>query len=187
MAKAKPRWEASHTTYLAGRSHLDGADHMAIEMERKWGAGRLRLLVTPEMRRRFDSQRLKLNEAILTGEIADLEREAGRMVKAWIALDASAEAAGAFPLKPVVWEHPLPSGRVLAVVRANEDASQVSRDGRHVEVWTLAELARVVEAFPQIGKAKEIWPGATVEAIRSEITDPLEGWDDDPAELWAAG
>ncbi len=177
MTTSKPRWEASQTTYLAGRSHLDGADYLAIEMERKWGAGRLRLLVTPEMRRRFDSQRLKLNQAVMAGDVGDLEREAGRMVKAWMALDAAAEAAGAIPLSPGTWDAPMADGRVLALVRTNEEALHVSRDGRHVEVWTLAEVVRVIEAFPEIAQAKQVWPGARVEAVRTEIRDPIEGWE----------
>ena len=172
----KPRWEVSHSTYLAGRSHLDGVDHLANEMERKWGAGRLRLLVSSELRRKFDSQRSKLNDAITAGELADVERESGRMVKAWMALDGAAMAAGAFPLSAEVWEAPLPNGRVLALVRDNEEAAQISRSGRHVEVWTLAEVARVVEAFPGVAKAKQIWPGSRVEAVRREIVDPLDGF-----------
>ncbi len=39
----------------------------------------------------------------------------------------------------------------------------------------MAEIARVVENFPGVAKAKQIWPGATVEAVRHEISDPLDG------------
>ena len=41
-----PAWEQSNATYLVGRAAIDGADALALECERTWGAGRLRLLVT---------------------------------------------------------------------------------------------------------------------------------------------
>jgi len=41
---------------LAARSVIDGVDHVAVEMERKWGVGRLRLLVDDDLRQRFDQQ-----------------------------------------------------------------------------------------------------------------------------------
>ena len=38
-------WAQTHGTYIAGQAAIDGADHAAVMMEAKWGAGRLRLLV----------------------------------------------------------------------------------------------------------------------------------------------
>ena len=67
-------------------------------------AAGLRLVVPPELRARFDSQRWKLTQAQWHGGLEDVVREAGRMAKAWRALDAAAEAAGAAPLSPEVWE-----------------------------------------------------------------------------------
>jgi hypothetical protein len=169
-----PPWEASNLTYLAGRAHLDGADALAIDMDRKWGNGRLRLLISADLRERFDRQRLKLDEAILTGGVADVQREADRMCNAWRALDAAAEASGAKKLSLVVWEAPLANGRTLALVRTHEEAAQVISEGRAVEVWTLEEVVRVVQNFPALGKAKATWPGATVVGARRP-TDPLDG------------
>ena len=172
-----PSWQASSLTYIAGRAHIDGVDALAVEMERKWGVGRLRLLVAPEWREKFDRQRLKFNLAINGGDVAEIEAESKRMELAWRTLDRLASEAGAATSPAEVWEVPLPSGDgVVAIVRGND--VRPPRDGRAVQVWTLDEIARVIEAFPTIAKCKEIWPGATVDVIRPPPNDPIEHIDD---------
>ena len=59
---ASRTWADETPSWLAGRAALDEADALAIELERKWGCGRLRLLVSPELRARFDAQRWKLRK-----------------------------------------------------------------------------------------------------------------------------
>jgi hypothetical protein len=49
---------------FAIRAILDGLDHVAAGMERKWGLGRLRLLVSDLLRAKFDAQKDKLDAAI---------------------------------------------------------------------------------------------------------------------------
>jgi hypothetical protein len=49
---------------LVIRAALDGVDAVATAMERKWGVGRLRLLVGDDLRARFDAQRARLDAAI---------------------------------------------------------------------------------------------------------------------------
>lgn len=169
-----PSWQASQDRYLAARAHLDGADHLALEMERKWGVGRLRLLVDPELRLKFDRQRVLLNEALASGEVDDVVREATRMANAWRAMDRAAEAVGAEIASGEVWETALPNGGVLALWNGNGRCP--GADGRRVEVWTLAEIANIVAAFPEIAKCKQVFPGARVEAVR-RVEDPLEGWE----------
>lgn len=170
-----PGWKQQAATYIHGRSHLDTADALAVEMERKWGAGRLRLLVELELRVKFDSQRMKLDTAIRSGELEDVIRESGRMVNAWRALDAAATAAGAPLLSPLVWEIALPDGRVAALVRSNEDARAVIADGRHVEVYTMGEIAHLIDGFPAVVKAKQTFPGAEVVRVRP-LSDPVADW-----------
>jgi hypothetical protein len=95
MAKRKTdtqrrTWADTPGTYIAGRANIDGADKVAIEMERKWGVDRLRLLVSVELREKFDRQRYKYNAAIWHGDLEAVRREADRMTRAWMALDAAA-------------------------------------------------------------------------------------------------
>lgn len=173
MMATERSWARTNGTYIAGRSHIDGADETACEMESKWGADRLRLLVSPELREKFDRQRYLFNQAIWHGELEDVRLQSGRMVKAWMALDGAAEAAGALKLSPLVWEVALDDGRTVALVRTDHEASAVNAEGRQVVVYTLEEIARLLSAYPNIAVAKAVFPGATVTAFKRTVEDPL--------------
>src|SRR3712207_2542828 len=182
-ARAQPEtrqntWKDTSSGHLYGRSMIDGVDELAHRMERKWGVDRLRLLVSDDLRHRFDRQRFKLNAAITSGDHDALATECARMRKALETLDAAAEAIGAEPIAPEVWEVALPDGTVAAVVRTTADAHHVVGDGRLKRVYTLAEVANLIHACPEVIKAKDTFPGAEVVAVRSR-PDPLEGLDDE--------
>jgi len=172
-------WANSHGTYIAGQAAIDGTDSVAIEMERKWGIDRLRLLVSTELREKFDRQRYLYNQAIHYGELIEVQTQAARMAKAWQALDAAAQAAGKDQLDPMVWEVVVGEGSedaiVASIVPDAHHAHKVVADGRAVMVYTLAEIGRLLHAFPAIAKAKQVWPGATVTATRKTVDDPLDG------------
>ena len=91
---SKAPWCQTPELYYAGRAAMDGADKLAVDMEAKWGIGRLRLLVSNEWREKFDRQRNLYNEAIADGALEDVRREAARMEAAWRKLDREAAAAG---------------------------------------------------------------------------------------------
>jgi hypothetical protein len=167
-------WARTHGSYLAGRAYIDEADLMAAQMEARWGAGRLRLLVPPEMREKFDRQRYLLNAAIWHGDLVAVRREAKRMVTAWLTLDKAAMAAGKAALSPLVWEVVLADGTVAAIVPSDEHVRAVVAEGRAVAVYTLDEIARLLSAYPNIAKAKLTFPGAEVTTISKSICDPLD-------------
>jgi hypothetical protein len=179
-------WARTNGTYISGRAYIDGADETAAEMEAKWGADRLRLLVSPELREKFDRQRYKMNQAVWHGELEDVRRESGRMVNAWLALDHAATSNGRQPVDPSVWEIALGDGTVAAIVPDHACAALVTAEGRQVAVYTLDEIARILTVYPEVSKAKVVFPGATVTAVRRSVNDPLsEVWDtkeelDDP-------
>jgi len=168
-------WAASNGTYLTGQSAIDGADAVAIAMEARWGAGRLRLLVDDKLREKFDRQRFLFNAAIWHGDLQAVVLQSRRMIAAWQALAREAEAAGAPILSPEVWEVALADGTVVALVRSPEDAHAVVADGRRVTVYTLAELAVMLENYQEVTKVKITFPGAEVVQIRRDISDPLDG------------
>lgn len=167
-------WANHHATYLAGRACVDEADALAAEMEAKWGCGRLRLLVAPETREKFDRQRYLFNRAIWHGELEDVRRESGRMVKAWRACDRLAVEAGAKAADRQAMEVTLADGTVAAIVPDNARAGLVVAEGRAVSVYTLAEIGRLLSGYPELAKVKEAWPGAKVVAVRKDVDDPLE-------------
>lgn len=174
-----PQWHRrGPAVYIEGRAHLDGVDHLAAEMERKWGVDRLRLLVGPEARHAFDSQRAKLNKAVWHGDLDDLKREAERMSLAWRTLDRMATEAGASPIEPEVLAECVVEGTVIAIVRDDAAAGAVLADGRRRQVWTLAEIERVIVAFPEVIKSKNVLPGTNV-ARSKPPQDPLQALMDD--------
>ena len=153
------------------RSILDGLDHVAGEFERKWGVGRLRLLVSDLLRAKFDAQRDKLDAAIVAGLVQPIQVHAEAMKRAWSALDRAATEAGAQPLSPEVWECRLPSGETVALVRSEAEARHVCQQQR---VFTLAEVGKAIEFLgAAVLEAKRVFPGASVTAVRSATID----WD----------
>jgi hypothetical protein len=68
----------------------------------------------------------------------------------------------------------LADGSVVAIVRTNAEAGKVIADGRHLRVFTMTEIANVIDALPELVlKAKETFPGAKVSprvggSLRSE-------------------
>ena len=165
----------SQGTYISGSAAIEETDIVAREMERKWGVGRLRLLVGEELRDKFDRQRYLFNQAIYHGDLEAVRREARRMASAWKALDRAAEAVGRLALPVDVWEAPLPSGRVLALCRTDLDARVLAatRDGRDTVVWSLEEVVRVIGSTDELMKlaavVKAQFAGAAVEAVRQKI------------------
>lgn len=166
------RWQETNGTFLAGRAIVDEVDSLASEMDRKWGVDRLRLLVAPEWREKFDRQRVLWNRAIQNGELEDLRREGPRTVNAWRKLDELAVAVDARPIEPETWEVALEDGSVAVICRTLPEAFAAAHDGRKAAVYTLEEIGRLLSAYPAIARIKETWPGATVVAARSP-DDPL--------------
>ena len=191
MGKLKPdtrplgspqSWARTPGTLISGQAHIDGVDHLAHRMELRWGAGRLRLLVSPELREKFDRQRYLFNQAIWHGDLEAVRAQSARMVAAWGALDGAAVAAGALVMSPEVWEVRLEDGSVAAVVRSPEEAHAVVASGRKLAVYTLDEIARILSHHSAVTEAKLVFPGAAVEAVRKP-SDPLHAFADTAAGL----
>lgn len=188
-------WVGSEGVWLAARAVLDGVSAAEQGYEAKWGPGRLRLLVEASLRERFDRQRAKWLIALWGGPLEAVRREGERVLRAWAALDAAAEAAGAGVAPLEVWEVVLQpaegqDGRVLAVCRTDAMASllvdRYRADPRHVEVWTIEEVARLLTAarMQVVADLKRTFPGALVARVSAPAPDPvgdLSGGDlDDP-------
>lgn len=159
-----PEDVATLTAYLAG------VDQAAKTAEDAWGAGRLPLLVSDELRAKFMRQGARFErvyaEAWSTAMLSRAQLDAvisaaGGMQRAWQALDKAARDAGHEPKSPDVWEAVLADGTVACIVRTNADASKVLRDGRALNVWTLEEVARAIDHLPEVVCATKIaFPGA---------------------------
>ena len=150
------------------RAILDGLDEVAIKTDRKWGVGRLRLLVSDFLRAKFDVQKDKLDAAIETNRETFIRAQAEGMKRAWQALNRAATEDGHRPLSPEVWECVLPStGEVVALVRTEAEAHHVCRECR---VFTLEEIGRLIEGLGDtVLEVKRVFPGSTVTDIRKPI------------------
>jgi hypothetical protein len=167
------RWDDTHAAYLTGRAHIDGANALGAKAEAHWGCGRLRLLVSTELRAKFDRQRSLLQVAIETGQLDDVIREADRMATAWTRLDTAAREAGHPPISGTVWEVTLKDGSVAAIVQDYAIAQDVVANGRAVLVYSLEEIAELLSHYSDVIKAKLTFPGATVTRVAKTVTDPL--------------
>jgi hypothetical protein len=83
-------WERQEAGRIKVGALLTGLDLVAREYERKWGAERLRLLVSDELREKFDRQKYLLRQAQYEGTVADVEEQVRRMKNAYAALDKAA-------------------------------------------------------------------------------------------------
>jgi hypothetical protein len=170
-------WADSQGQWLAGHAYIDETDATAAAMEAKWGCGRLRLLVDPELREKFDRQRYLFNQAIWHGDLQAVIREAQRMNTAWKALDRKASQSGAQPLSPDLWEVVLKDGSVAVLARDKASAGHVTREGRKVAVYTLDEIGRLLDSIQLVNVVKLQFPGSTVEKTRV-VSDPLDAFAD---------
>ena len=166
-------WQSSYGLFLSGSELIEDVRLLAREMEAKWGAGGLRQKVGAELREKFDRQRYLHNQAIYSGDLEDVRRESSRMIKAYRALDANATATGAAPRPHEQWEAVLDDGTALILVKGNDDARRVERDGRRAVVWTMAEVAWLVDQHTAVQMAKLHFPGAEVIGCEVAAPDPL--------------
>jgi hypothetical protein len=163
--RLSPMAEAMAPSAYRIRAMVEGLDQVALAMERKWGVGRLRLLVSDFLRAKFDEQKDRLDAAIRTDQERYVTPQVEGMRRAWAAFDRAAHESGASPLAPQVWECVLPStGEVISLVRSVEEAHHVAREGR---VFTTAEVAILIEALGDgVLDIKQKFQGAIVTGIR---------------------
>jgi hypothetical protein len=156
-------------TTLSIQGLVQSVDLLTDRLERKWGVGRLRLLVEDALRERFDRQWRKWQAAYATQDLDAVRAHSEAMRRAWAALDVAATTAGHQPLAPEVWETRMPNGRVLGVVRTLPEAHALAGDGRERDIWTLDEVGRVIAAWHAerwADAAHRHFPGAQIAAIR---------------------
>ncbi len=106
------------------RQMLESVEAAKRSMNRKWGVGRLRRLVSDLLRVKFDNQAHLLDCAIQSGDVDLIAQRADGMVKGWQFLDRSATEQGHKPLPVEIWEAIVPTtGEIVAIVR-HEDERQ---------------------------------------------------------------
>lgn len=182
--------------------HITTVDQAVAAAERRWGVGRLRLLVSETTRTRFDRADQMWNQAIAAERAGDFPAKpipdlAAMMLRAWAAMDAEATAAGCQHIGPAAFEHATASGTVLVVCPTRADATAYVQAahaaGRAVLVWTMEEVAALIGPQQLLASVKQHFPGAMVRTarIRSDGDEAIqavyEDGGDDPATYTAPG
>ena len=150
---------------LAVQSAVQGYDRHIWEAERTWGVDRLPSLVSDDTRQRWWTGVGMLNTAIRDNNAVMVKALVDNMIVGLQKMISEAEAAGYGPLAPDIWESALSDGRVLRLVRSFPGPSY-QPDGRDVILWTLEDVARLVDKQDAINKIKEMFPGAEITDVR---------------------
>lgn len=144
-------------------------DTRAKEVNRRWGHNRLPYLVPLEWMEKFKRQKNSWDMAAFecTGSPlpADLERmkvQGEAMLRAYDKLEQIATESGRGGLPAGQWEFELKDGSLVILVQDKADMAQVERHGREAQVWSLDEIAEVIQNFPILSAAKDTFPDAEV-------------------------
>jgi hypothetical protein len=164
---------------------LAPVDEAFRKSEQKWGVARLERLVSARTLESYRRGWLQWRSAIEANDIFAVQRIAPLMIKALTLMDKEATDAGETPLSVESWECLMPDGRVLVVVRTSAEASAIAtaaklgkdatavpadlvpvirhqHGGRQLCVWTIGELARMVDKFDLVNSITRAWPGAKI-------------------------
>ena len=171
-----------HTIWLQQRDLIYSVDERARQCNRRWGMNRLPHLVPIEWMEKFKRQKhaweLACFEAAASPKPDDLERvrkQAEAMLRAFDKLEELVIAGGHFPDVVDQWEFELTDGTPVILVRDRAELSMADPKGRTVQIWSLEEIADIVEKFPMLTRAKETFPGAEVIQTRTSkvVVDEL--------------
>ena len=174
---AKPSKQHYAPSQMAMRRMQDALhryDDEVSKVERKWGVDRLIWVVGGDLRDRFEKQMDLLNEAI--DKMQDVEHQVDVTLRGVAALEQAAIAAGVQPLKGEWIEGNMPDGRVLAIVPNDYEVSRVKRDNREMVVYSVTEIGRLLadwDAVKTVDAVKAVFPGATVEKVRTRTEKEL--------------
>lgn len=154
---------------------LKPLDEMVHQMEVRWGVDRLVGLVSIDTAQRFGSAKAKLDAAVQRGDVGAVKKKAAVMIRAWKALNDEATKNGYVGLDPTVWTCRVVGGGTYAICQSNAEAHKVSKDLEGYRVFSLEEVARLIDTkFEMVGAVKDSFPDATIKkAGRVELNDDI--------------
>lgn len=153
-------------------------DQVVVAAEKRWGVDRLPELVSVETQERFWKQFERLDGAIRSDDCDAVVRGSSAMIRAYKVLEDEARDRGHCELAGTWYEAPMDDGRVLIVAETVADAHKASRERDGALVYSMDEVARLLIASEDARnfakKTKEVFPGATVEDVRSTKPDNMD-------------
>jgi hypothetical protein len=170
----------------------ESVDAVAKAMEAKWGVNRLPALVGDELRARFERQRARLSDLyreawetdVLTRDALEALQKAVEATKrAWAAIDREATEKGCEGIQSAAqsMSATLSSGKRVCVVADEASAHHAIKLGHHDDVWSLEEIATIIEAFEKgtngfVSDMKHAFPGAVLKRAGKAPNDAIP-WD----------
>jgi hypothetical protein len=147
--------------------HMSRLDGVQVEYESRWGVGKLPTLISPELKEKWDRQIDKLFKAKDENRINDVIGLVDGCIRAYAIMEAEALARGHKFHDAEMWDvkHP-DSGKVYRIVKNNYDAGISLNDG--ALVYTLQEVARILESTQSIDAVKSVFPDAKVVKIEEK-------------------
>jgi len=171
---SKQHYAPSQMAMRRMQDALHRYDDAVSKVERKWGVDRLIWVVGGDLRDRFEAQMDLLNAAI--DKMDDVEHQVDVTLRGVAALERAAIAAGVQPLSGEWVEGKMDDGRVLAIVPNDYEVSRVKRDNREMVVYSVDEIGRLLadwDASKTVDAVKAVFPGATVEKVRTQLAKDL--------------
>jgi hypothetical protein len=144
---------------------LDRLDEMALAVEARWGIGNLPRLCSETTAQKYDKQNEKLAVAIREQDIRQVQDLVNGFGRAYEVMEREALERGNKPSVAEYMEVALESGFKLRIARNNTEARSVTE--KNVYVWTLEEVARVIEKdYTLVNVIKAQFDGAEVKSVR---------------------
>lgn len=136
-------------------------NQVEVEYESRWGVSKLPKLISPELKEKWDRQIEKLFKAKDENRLNDVIGLVEGCIRAYAVMESEAISRGHKMHDAEMWDvkHP-DSGHVYRIVKNNYDAGVSLNDG--ARVYTLEEVARIIEAHDNINAVKDVFPNATV-------------------------
>jgi len=154
-------------------------DEVAVQMERKWGSGKLERCVSPQTAEGFEMARMAFDTALQSGVIDEIRLKGDNLIKGYRYLDAEALKLGREPASPQIWHVSGDSGQHYAICH-DADAVDLVEPIDGVTVMTLRELLRFYENHEAsknwVNHVKAVFPGSTVSSVKipeGELNDEL--------------
>lgn len=158
---------------------IQSVDQVAVEMEKKWGCGKLERYVSPKTAEGFEMARMAFDTAIEGGVVDEIRLKGDNLINGYRYLDKEATQLGREPSTPDVWHISGDSGQHYAICH-DIDAVEKIQAVEGVIVMTLKELLRFYESHDAtkdwVNHVKSVFPGSTVSSVKlpeGEMNDDL--------------
>ena len=158
---------------------VQSVDEVAVQMEKKWGTGKLERYAPPQLAEGFELARMAFDTALESGVVDDIRQKGENLIKGYRFLDANVTKLGHEPADPEVWHISGDTGQHYAICH-DADAVDLVKPVEGVIVMTLRELLRFYESHEAtknwVNHAKSVFPGSTVSSVKipeGELNDDL--------------